>query len=108
MDIRNTSAAPSTGFYKIPRRVLLDQTLSAEARLVLIYVSTQGPYFIIRRKTIQHALNIGTHVWRRVSRELAESGASQIRKMKNPNTGKWDVYEIQISWGAWVDETLPK
>lgn len=101
MDYLVENVRPEHAFTMVPVQLIEDHTLSADARLALIYICSRPSGYLMRVSEIRSVMGLGDHAWRRVSKELRARGAIVIQKRTCRATGKIIGTVLQVSWAEW-------
>lgn len=111
MDMWIENARPELNYSMVPRSLIEDHTLSAEARLALIFMCSRPPGYLMRVAEVQAVLGIGEHKWRRVAKELRTRGGIEIVNRQCRTTGRQIGRGLRVTWLPWLnpeEEPAPK
>jgi len=76
------------GWSQIPNGLIRDRALTAEARLLMIYMASHSPSFQVSVSHLMAACGVGKDKLRRMMRELIDAGYLEREQTADPETGR--------------------
>lgn len=105
MTVHIENDRPELDFAMVPNRLITDRTLTALARMTLIYMCSMPRGYILHVHKLRDDLGLGVHAWRRVSAELKERGALKVWPRRDRKTGQVLGTTHRVSWSPWLTST---
>lgn len=105
MTVHIENDRPELDFAMVPNRLITDRTLTALARMTLIYMCSMPRGYILHVHKLRDDLGLGVHAWRRVSAELKDRGALKVWPRRDRKTGQVLGTTHRVSWSPWLAST---